>query len=188
LAYIKPLSSWSIRWPLGADAITFLLCQRQWTLDSVDARIALPQTLWKAAVLAVFGVVAAAVFIPLLSAARYLKVKAFQKLLLWLVPIGTLGFFSNDDELCYRSIEQMRIELVVILRNNKGQSLCYHVVGPSPEILNPLCMALSSLELARISTDKGGVLTLAMAMGKTDFWSRLKNACELKVQIIESIS
>lgn len=187
LAYIKPLSSWSIRWPFGGDAITFLLCQRQWLPDSVDARLALPRTLWKAAVLAVYGVVAAAIFIPLLGAARYLKIEAFQKLILWLIPIGTLGFFSNDDDMCRSSTEQMRIELVVMLRNNKGLSLCYHVVGPSPEILNQLCMALSSLELALMSSGKRGILTPAMAMGETDFWSRLQNASKLKVQITEPI-
>ena len=30
----------------------------------------------------------------------------------WLLPFTSLGFFSNDDEMCRRSAEQLRIELL----------------------------------------------------------------------------
>ena len=186
LAYSKPLAVWSIPWPLGADAIAFLFCERgEWSPGSVDARIGLPRNLWKAVALVVYVVVTGAIFLPLMIAARNFKIWALKRFLLWVLPTVSLGFFCTDNELCQKSSEQIRIELAVSLWNSskRGLPLLYHVMGPAPAILNPLCLALSSVELAKNISVKGGVLTPAMAMGETDYWSRLRNACDIKVSV-----
>lgn len=183
LAYIKALSSWSIPWPLGGDSTTFLLSRRQWSSTNVDARLALPQSLWRGAGLLVYAAVVAAIFIPLLIAARFLRIEMLHRCLLWLLPTVTLGFLCDDKELRRRANIENRVELVIVLRNDKGQELCCHVKGPSPTLLNQLCLVFAALELVKLTDGEGGALTPAQALCETDFWYRLQNAGELKLQI-----
>jgi short subunit dehydrogenase-like uncharacterized protein len=182
LAYITPLNSWSIPWPLGGDAVTFLLSRRNWSSENVDVRMALPQSLWRAAFLLVYGLSMVACFGPLFAVARFLRIKLLQKCLLWLLPTISLGFFCADDDLVRRANDSSRVELLVSLKSAKGQELSYHVTVPW-ENLHPLCVSLAALELAALKDRETGVLTPAQALGNTEFWSRLRKACNIVIQI-----
>ena len=106
-----------------------------------------------------------------------------RRCLLLLLPTMTLGFLCDDQALRRRANMQNRVELVIVLRDDKGHELCCHVKGPSPTLLNPLCVVFAALELAKLTNGQGGVLTPAQALCETDFWTRLQNASELKLQI-----
>jgi hypothetical protein len=185
LAFIPLISSWSIQWPMGASSLSLLLSQRHWMPEAVDARMALPRSLWKATALVVYGIVVAAILLPWLYLAWILKVEVITQLIMGVLPYASLGFLSDNEHLCRKSMEELSIELVITLRNVQGLSISYHVIGTSPKILNALCMALASLEMTKQSFDAGGILTPAIALGDTKFWDHLQKWGLLKVQIID---
>jgi hypothetical protein len=129
--------------------------------------------------------VVAAILLPWLYLAWILKVEVITQLIMGVLPYASLGFLSDNEHLCRKSMEELSIELVITLRNVQGLSISYHVIGTSPKILNALCMALASLEMTKQSFDAGGILTPAIALGDTKFWDHLQKWGLLKVQIID---
>lgn len=185
LSYCKPLSSWSIRLPMGAAAMTLLFEQRHWRKERVDVRLAMSlSAIWWL----LYGMVVAVMLLPLFVASK--RVRLLRPLVLWMIP-KLVPMFTDDYDLCKQSRKDMTIELVVTLSSSHHDSsskklFCYHVKGPSPERLNPLCLSLTALELLNINNNNHGgavVMTPAMAMGDTDLWEKLDAACHFEIHV-----
>jgi hypothetical protein len=79
---------------MGASSLSSLLSQRHWMPEVVDARMALPRSLWKATALVVYGIVVAAILLPWLYLAWILKVEVITQLIMGVLLLLTHGLVS----------------------------------------------------------------------------------------------
>jgi hypothetical protein len=70
----------------------------------------------------------------------------------------TFGFLTHDTELFSQAIQQVRIELLLVVDNEK----CQLISAPSIYALQHVCTASAAMEL--VDTTKRGVLTPAQAL------------------------